>query len=203
MKKILSLVFILVFGLSAVCFASPLTDYAPGQTVIDVNVGSPGVNPSDSAKLDGDFNAGFGITTGLGGNFAMQYKYNNFKTDEPAIGNPALNAQEFNLLYKLASGVSVFAGGSFTNYNDNGNVNGAQFGLVGTTKIGDKTNLYAILATGSKVNSGEVGVGYEVARSTELNVGYRSTKYKGLTLDSGATGEVSVKGMTYGVSFKF
>ncbi|MDR3589399.1 MAG: outer membrane beta-barrel protein [Negativicutes bacterium] len=203
MKKILCLAFILVFGLSAACFASPLTNYAPGQTAVDVTFGSPGLTPSDSSKLDGDFSTGFGITTGLGSNFALQYKYNNFKTDEPSIGNPALKAQEFNLLYKLTGGVSAFVGSSYANYNDNGNVNGMQFGLTGTTKIADKTNLYATLASGSKVYSGEIGVGYEIAKNTELTVGYRSAKYKGLTLDSGATGDVTVKGVTYGLGFKF
>lgn len=170
---------------------------------LDVAFGSTSLTPSGNAKLDGQTSMGIGLTGGLGNNFALQYKNNNFKSDYAVGGNPALKAQEFNLLYKLTDGVSAFAGATYANFAGNSNTSGAQFGLTGTVKVADNTHLYGILATGNNINSYEIGAGYTIAKNTELNISYRDAKYKGLDFGAGNSGDVTAKGLSYGISYKF
>lgn len=193
MKKIVGLTATFALALSTACFASPSMDYNQGATSIDLSVSSASVTPDYGSKLDGSSSLSGAITTGLGGDFALQYKYNNYKTDDPTV-----KSQEFNLLYKLDKGLAVFAGDVRNEMTYTNTVNGLQVGLIGTVPIAERTNAYGIVGTGNKINSYEVGIGYQIAKNTELNVAYRDAKFK--DFDSG---DVTVKGMSYGISYKF
>jgi len=191
-QKVLGFSLIATFALSTVGFANPALDLAKGQTAFDVNYGSPNVsNNQGYPKMDGRGSLGFGITSGLASGFALQYKYNNFKTNAPAAGDPSMIAQELNVLYKLDKSLTAFVGGARFNMK-----NGLQFGVIGTSKIAEKTKVYGVIGLG-KIQSYEIGVGYEIDKSTEFNVGYRNAKYKSNDVD------FTLKGMNTTVSFKF
>ncbi|MBC8016805.1 MAG: outer membrane beta-barrel protein [Sporomusaceae bacterium] len=94
-----------------------------------------------------------------------------------------------------------------------------QVGIIATTKIFDKTNLYGIAAFGKDYRNLEAGVGYEFSKDWELNVNYRSAKYDNLQIANGSytetdgdyvmheslalTSDVKTKGWGVGVSYKF
>ena len=191
-QKVLGLSLIVTIALSTVGFANPTLDLAKGQTAFDVHYGSPSVsNNQGYPRMDGRGSLGFGITTGPANRFALQYKYNNFKTNAPAAGNPSMIAQELNVLYMLDKSLTVFVGGARFNMT-----NGLQFGVIGTSKITEKTKAYSAIGLG-KIQSYEIGVGYEIDKSTEFKVGYRNAKYNSNDVD------FTLKGINTGVTFKF
>lgn len=137
MKK-LALLVILLFAMSGIAMASPLTDYSKGNAALDINyrnnssydatVGADGVG-SVKGEFDGDNNGEWGFTYGIGNNWALQYRQATPKgtlgftgpSEEPQFmlaeaGNDTLNLQaktrveEYNVLYKLDKSISLFTG---------------------------------------------------------------------------------------------
>ena len=83
MKKIV-LVVLLVFAMSSVALASPLTDYSKGNAAVDinyrnnstydVNAGINGIPGKIGESFDGKNNFEWGFTYGIGNNWALQYR---------------------------------------------------------------------------------------------------------------------------------
>lgn len=223
-KTLLASAFILAF--STVAFAAPLTDYSQGKVTADVSV-----RPStDLGNYKDSNNLEYGVTAGLGNNFAIQYK--NSDTDSKKLPFSSnyqgtivtgtmkgeLKAQELNLLYQLNDNVSAFVGLTqakmgLSHHATGGGItvagniagksaNGMQIGFVTTEKLADRLNGYTMLALGNKVYQYELGVSYEVSKDVDFNVFYKSTKYKNLTLQS-AEFDANVKGIGYGLTAKF
>ena len=228
MKKstLLSMVAAMVLTTS-VGFASPQTDFTAGKTSVDVMYRQSDINatgPGFSDSLDKRGNLDFGITTGLGSNFALQY--NGFNAKSKATSLPdgdgssyneqgTLKIQEFNVLYKLDKNVSAFAGlvkvkgeisadGSTMSSSIKNKV---QLGLIGTTKLADKTTAYAQVGFASDYTNWKIGVSQEIAPNLELNVDYRKTSAKKLSFNDGVGGvtdvDVTTKGIGVGVTYKF
>lgn len=173
--------------------ASPLIDYSAGKTSLDITSYAnlhmedhvKSSNYSNTIKFNGrNNNIDWGITTGVGGKWALQYRqFNPDGVDnyEEAIG---MRTQEVNVLYKLDTNLSAFIGWhqSKMSYEFNGipflaeNKDVLQGGIIGTAKIAPKTKLYGIVGIGKNLRNFETGISYEVDKHIELNLVYRHKK---------------------------
>lgn len=208
---------------TSVGFAAPLNDYSAGKTQVDLTWRQNDVN-TKSIMGDADFskkgNMEFGITTGLGNNFALQYNNYNAKSKDtdfvnaggPFTANANLKMQEFNVLYKVDKNLSVYTGiasvkGNFNSTNGNpesDTKNKIQFGVIGSTKLAEKTTAYAQAGLASNLTNWKIGVSQEVAPNVELNLDYGSLQVKKMAFNNGM-GDVDMtsKGFGFGVSYKF
>ncbi|MBP2660131.1 MAG: hypothetical protein H6Q69_3163 [Firmicutes bacterium] len=221
MKKKVLATFAALSVVTSVGFASPLTDYSAGKTAIDLNFRNSDINVTGggvSPDYDKKYNLDWGITTGLGNKFAIQYNGYNAKSKDTtfisSIESTKVKTQEFNVLYQLNKNVSVYAGsikvkgsvtdvGNSTTYtaDDKSKI---QFGLVGSTKIAEKTTAYASLAVASDITNWKIGVSQEIAPNLEFNLDYRNMKVKDVEFVSGGNSyDVKSKGLGYGVTYKF
>lgn len=198
-----------------------------------------------------------GLTIGLGHNLAFQYKnrqgesnllagntgplgtrdwsFTGFSPGIVTVSNISVSvfskvqADEFNLLYKLNPNLSVFAGtvrvkgtvawdgsidyrtgGGFTFTqpvagSDSNSVNGYQVGFVAATQLTDKLTGWATVGLGNKIESWEFGMGYPLAENLDLNLSYSKVKYK--DLNAGLLGfdldSLTASGIGMGVTYKF
>lgn len=236
MKKIAILTMVATTVLTtSIGFASPLNDYSPGKTVIDLNFRNADVDANASSDgnnvLSQTFgkksNIDWGITTGLGNKIALQYNGYDAKSKDAVMYsdgtetnamNFALKTQEFNVLYQLDKNVSVYTGIVKTqgSYNQNDTYDGIttstgsstnrknkiQFGLVGSTKLADKTTAYAQIGVASDFTNWKIGVSQEIAPNLDFNVDYRRIQVKNLD-NSGTNVDITAKGFGFGVSYKF
>ncbi|MBP2651782.1 MAG: hypothetical protein H6Q74_2607 [Firmicutes bacterium] len=205
MKKTLVLVFMLLFVTSAICAASPLPDCSLAEFAIDLNVGAPNVSSSNT-EVDGKSNFGYGVTAGVGLGFAGHYSTDTFKTKSPLNSSSEIKAQELvlvNNLFDLIGNVSIFGGVSQAQVVGSSKHTGAIVGVAGSLPLGFNTKAYGVLTVGNKLSGYEAGLSYELAECTNLNIGYRDTKFKDLTFNDGSKNDATVKGLVGGVSFKF
>ncbi len=208
---------------TSIGFAAPLNDYSTGKTSIDLTWRQSDINAKSSGSddsLDKKGNLDFGITTGLGNNFAIQYNYYNAKSKETNLPDGfggtykqdgSLKTQELNVLYKIDKNLSAYTGIARVKGNVNSDGNGfssdaknkLQFGLVGSTKIADKTTAYASIGVASDYTNWKVGVSQEIAPNLELNVDYRRLQAKKLNFNGVGDADITAKGLGVGVSYKF
>lgn len=223
MKKTASLTIATAMILAAsVGFAAPLTDYSAGKTAIDLTFRNSDVNdkgPGYDVSFDKSNNLDWGITTGLGNHFALQYNGYNANTKDTSIaqfgiiGKGELKTQEFNVVYQLDEHVSAYTGMVKSKWDISDNVSGSsstdsksklQFGLVGSTKIADKTTAYASFAMASDFTNWKIGLAQEIAPNLDLNVDYRRLQVKNLTgNDFTDKVDITAKGLGFGVTYKF
>lgn len=210
MKKVLILIMALLL-VSGVCAASPLTDYSQGKAAIDLEF-YPGHDLTVNGKdFDGkSSNMAGSVTVGIGNDFAVQYRQSDW---EGSAGSKVrnINNQQFNLLYKVNKNVSAFAGFTKTSLSkqaNHGERKGPnqtdwQVGLIGSKPIAKKTTAYALASMGSDIRNWEVGVSYAFAKNTEFNVMYRDFRADSLSNWNGNSVDARVKGLGYGLTFKF
>ena len=220
MKKICILTAGIVLIASNV-FAAPQTDIAQGKTAIDIGA----FNAKDSMTLMGndiDFgnktNINFGVTTGISDKYAVQYKYNSLDsghyTNAVVDTSMKIKTQEFNVLYKLTKNTDAFIGvhkfsGTLYNHNVNmaadfDNKNKMQIGVTTTVPLGEKLNAWGTLSAGDNLISGELGVSHPLNKNTDLNLYYRYTKEKDLTLNGVPYNyDIENNGFGLGVTMKF
>lgn len=213
---------ILVVG-STAAFASPLADYSAGKTAVDLTwhqnaIDAKGDFGNDSFDKKG--NVDFGVTTGLGGNFALQYNNYDAKSKNTSLtdaggafkAKSSLKMQEVNVLYKIDKNVSLYTGiasvkgkidsdgGSYSNSSQNK----LQFGVIGSAPIGSKTTAYAQLGLASNLTNWKVGISQEVAPNVELNIDYQHVQAKKLAFNDGIGNvDMTSKGLGIGLTFKF
>jgi hypothetical protein len=208
---------------TSVGFASPLNDYSAGKTQVDLTWRQSDVK-AEGDSTDGNFNKKgnmeFGITTGLGNNFALQYNNFNGKSKDTDFTNAGgafsaaatLKMQEFNVLYKVDKNLSVYTGiasvkGSFDSTignSESDTKNKVQFGVIGNTKLSDKTTAYAKIGVASGMTNWKVGVSQELAPNLELNLDYGSLKVNKMAFNNGMGDvDMTAKGIGVGVSYKF
>jgi len=220
MKKICILTAGIVL-IAANVFAAPQTDIAQGKTAIDIGA----FNAKDSMTLMGndiDFgnktNINFGVTTGISDKYAVQYKYNSLDsghyTNAVVDTSMKIKTQEFNVLYKLTKNTDAFIGVhkfSGTLYVHTANVSGdfdnknkMQIGVTTTVPLGEKLNAWGTLSAGDNLISGELGVSHPLNKNTDLNLYYRYTKEKDLTLNGVPYNyDIENNGFGLGVTMKF
>ena len=213
---------------ASIGFAAPLTDYSAGKTSIDLTWRNSDTEAGDTS-FDKKYNLDWGITTALGNNFAIQYNGYNAKSkdtlswsddEETGISHLDLKTKEFNILYKLDKNLFAYTGLVSIKAEENANVSytdgspsenesyssktkkKVQFGLIGTTKLSDKTTAYAQVGVAKDFTNWKVGVSQEIAPNLELNVDYRGLKVKKLDVDDEKF-DVTSKGLGFGVTYKF
>ena len=116
------------------------------------------------------------------------------------------------MLYKVDENLSVYTGiasvkGNFNSTNGNpesDTKNKIQFGVIGSTKLAEKTTAYAQVGFASNLTNWKIGVSQEVAPNVELNLDYSSLQVKKMAFNNGM-GDVDMtsKGLGFGVSYKF
>ena len=209
---------------TSIGFAAPLNDYSAGKTSVDVTWRQSSLDATSQGATDSLSKKGsmeFGITTGLGDNFAFQYTNANNKSKDTNLPdgsggtyreNGSLKMQEFNVLYKLDKNVSAYVGmvnlkGTINDTDagtSSGSKNKLQFGVMGSTKLADKTAAYAQIGVASSFNSWKIGIAQEIAPNLELNVDYRRTQAKKMNFDNGLGDvDMTAKGLGVGISYKF
>ncbi|MCE5285236.1 MAG: hypothetical protein LLG02_05220 [Pelosinus sp.] len=219
--------------LTGVASAAPLTDYSAGKTSIDLTWRNTEIsgNSGTERTFDKNGNMDWGITTGLGNNFAIQYRqFNPESKDTTSHSNPSVtttmkgkvDTQEFNVLYKIDKNVAVYTGIMKTKayFNRKDTVYGSdeylwggastsknrwQIGVVGSAKLAEKTTGYASLAAGKDLTSWELGIAQEVAPNVDFNISYREIKANNNSGgDFGSTNiDGTAKGLGFGISYKF
>ena len=215
-KTVLTLALLFVF--SSMAFASPLTDYSKGNFSADLTF-RPNLSVVDRYTGDGNgiedqkgrgSTTDWGVTAGLGNNFALQFaQYNPVGKD--SYGGYGMDTKELNLLYKLNKYTSVFAGyhrSGFVGGEYSKSSNTMQIGLIGQQEISPKTTLYGVAGFGNRLVNCEVGLGYQIADNTEVNFSYRYKKVNGLYENYGVEGstysdDVTARGFGLGVTYKF
>ena len=215
-KKVLVTVAALSLATS-VGFASPLNDFSKGNVAVDISV-----RPSNDLKIgdttfDGKASYEYGVTAGLGNKFAVQYKnYNPLSkdyTDGIDIINGKLDTQEFNVLYKLDKNFTAFTGVNQvqsiirlngTDYAGD-TKNNWQFGVTGQTDLSDKLIGYATVAAGQDTSAYKLGLAYAIDKSLDFDLFYGQNKYNKVKFSNviGSTADYTVKGVGYGVTYKF
>jgi opacity protein-like surface antigen len=211
---------------TSIGFTAPLTDYSVGKTSIDLiwrNSDAELKTSDGTDSLDKKSNLDFGITTGLGNNFAIQYNDYNAKSKDTSLPDGyggtyqehgSLKTQELNVLYKIDKNVSAYTGVVRVKGNVNSDGDGfssntknkVQLGLIGSTKIAEKTTAYAQIGVASDYTNWRIGLSQEIAPNLELDVDYRRLQAKKVTFDVAGTpldADVTVKGLGVGVSYKF
>ena len=227
MKKIL-LVSACLMMLNSVVGAAPLTDYAKGNTAVDINW-FPSMHMTDkySGSQNGKDNAdakratySWGLTTGIDGKWAVQYQQFNPKVDRDTANsfNFGMKTQEFNVLYKVDSNLAAFAGWHQTKYDyastgvtySTEKKNVLQVGLIGVTPIAPKMQLFGVVGFGKDLANYEIGASYDLAKNIDFNLFYRYTKVKNLASTESYSGmpynfddDVTAKGIGYGITYKF
>jgi len=161
-----------------------------------------------------DFNKKYNLdgaaTFGLGNNLAFQYR--TFQPESASTQGAVAKFEnnEYNVLYKLNKGVSAFAGlvtakgtlseGALSISANSKNL--WQVGVIGSTEIAPKTNLWGVAAAGTNWTNYEVGIGYEFTPNLEFNVNYREVQAKNLNF-LGLSGDGKAKGLGFGLTFKY
>jgi len=147
---------------------------------------------------------------------AVQYKYSDSKTKDYNYYFSGYNAKsaevtghEFNVLYQINPNVSAFVGYTrstgkinWSGYSEEQSKSGYHVGVIGQTKIADAVTAWASASAGNRLTSYEIGLGYDVAMNTELNLFYRYLKYKDFDV-LGEDVDATIKGLGAGVTYKF
>lgn len=210
-------------------FAAPLNDYSQGKVAVDVSARPSGDFKVSGSALDGTYdgrtNWEYGLTVGLGNNFAFEYKNFNPKSKDyhydlsgfPSTMNGKLDTQEFNILYKVDNNFTVFTGVNTvkSKYSlfgvdfDGNNKTNWQLGVTGQTPIGKNLTGYATVAAGQDSSSWRIGAAYAIDKNLDFNVFYAQNKYDDVKYDStlasavGRDADYKIKGMGYGLTYKF
>lgn len=220
-KKVLSILAVLSLATS-IGFASPLNDFSQGKVALDVAARPSAdieVSSTDlNGTIDGKNSYDFGLTVGLGNNFAFQYRNFNPKSKDYSIDsetyNGQLKTQEFNVLYQIDKNYTVFAGvnqvKSKYNLGEVGRVTGDtnnnwQVGLTGQAPLGDKFTGYATVAAGKDNNAWKLGLSYAIDKSLDFDLFYAQNKYDNvkLTKEAPDSADYTIKGFGYGLTYKF
>ncbi|MBP2651219.1 MAG: hypothetical protein H6Q74_2044 [Firmicutes bacterium] len=212
--------------ISSIGFAAPMTDFSLGKVQLDAmkypslnmdirgqNGGEYATDSTPSAKNNFDY----GITAGLGSNFALQYKnnkadaYYDYNSDASYC---KMREKELNVLYKVDKSSAVFIGMTrskldlvdnvYGNNYSGTTTKGYQVGLQTTVPISEKINGYAVASVGTKVTSFELGLAYKISNNIDFNMSYLNSKYKDLVNEySTEKADYAAAGVGAGVSYRF
>jgi hypothetical protein len=201
-KKIAAAVLgLLMAGVTAV-YASPVTDFEKGNVTVEFgSTLNSTFNGSGAVTGEADGKSGFkyGVTTGLGDNWAIQFKGGKFKS-EVFTGNsqahPGVSVttfgksthQEFNLIRRISPNVSAVAGWvqnkfSYGQYVEPATISSFHAGFMADQKLNEKATLFAAVLGGKDVLFWEAGISYKIAKDAHFNVSYGEREFKNVDLD--------------------
>jgi len=192
MKRIALILACLIGIFSSPALASPLRDYSLGSFAVDLSLSQIKVaNPTED--WDSNYKGGFGVSAGLGGNWALQIRNNNWSASR-SLGPTTMEIKacvnDLNLLYKMNSTLRVFVGGNKLNvtlrelHYDRTT---PQIGLIAAVKLSPKLTAWGLLSTGADIFSAEAGLGYQLSRDLEVNLFYTYRNYTGLEFTNSHT----------------
>lgn len=190
--------FIVVAGalvLSAVAgdvLAAPLTEYDLGRANFQIGVNTvndmkavfahntlAGVNELKGGEKTRPY---FGATAGIGGNFALQYRYEQMKA-EPGVAVSTYFANEYNLRYGLDKYLSFYFGdyhakfhGSSSNVQLGDRTRSHDYYHGGATVVVPllkKLSAWADLGAGKDIYHYEIGVSYKVSKVANVDLSYK------------------------------
>ncbi len=163
-KLVIIMAAVLLLTVAPVC-ASPLEDLSSGRWAIDLNW--------KPYSFSGGHASEFGVTAGLGGDWALAFRQINFDTGGHTRDYGVHN-REINLIRKLGDGLQLYAGHSRTGGGAGISAkNVVQVGVIAARKLGDRFTLYTILGGGKNVANVEFGLSYRLKPHLELNSTYR------------------------------
>jgi len=203
--------------------AADLGMWRTKASISEVIAGGEGDNFSANWRLYGR------VTYGLGEHWGLQHVHHGMASHEYLTSGLRVEyrgrTNEVNLLYSLKENarVALFVGANrVTNkltFRDLGSLDGshtyAQAGLVATTTLSDKVAAYGLAGFGGHgLFQGELGLAYKVRDNWQANLGYRwfriEDAFDEITLINchpekieKASGDIRVKGMTFGVTYFF
>ncbi len=197
MKRVAILLIVLLWACCNSAFASPLRDYSLGKAAFDISLTDLKIMEMP-AGCDINHNWGIGLTAGLGGKWALQYKFDSRTASRSLMGttlSAKASVNELNLLYKLNESFSVFAGSNHLSVTPDYFMHGrstAQIGLIGTAKLARNLTGWVLLAAGDNNFSAEAGVGYALSKLLEVNLFYANKSFSNLAW--GNSGNVNCVG---------
>ncbi len=182
---------------AASAWASPLKNYDAGRFSVDAGISLPSSIDGDNYKLSKSNSSYFGATVGIGSNTALNYKWNNYKADQART-----RAQQFNLMYKILPGISVYAGylNADTSSAYGRTENSGQVGLQACYDIPLLFTVWGNFGVGRKNSGYEIGLSKPILNNVELNASYYDQKFKD-AFDN--DGDMKAKGVNLGVTVKF
>ncbi len=199
MKKISAvLLAVAVFtmaGASAAC-ASPLQNYNAGRLALDAGLNIPSSLKGGNYKLSKSSSAYLGASVGLGGNTALNYKWENFKGN-----NARTHAQQLNLMYKIIPNLSAYIGyvDADTDAARGGHLKrSGQVGLQAFINFPMLCTLWGNVGYGNKHTAYEIGVAKPLLPNLDLNLSYYDHKFK----DALADGDLRGRGINVGLTIK-
>lgn len=210
MKRIALILVSLMTVCCASAFASPLQDYSLGAFAVDLSLSQLKVT-SNTDDWDSNYNGGFAVTGGLGGNWALQFRNSNWSASR-SLGPTTLDLKacvnDLNLLYKLNKTFRLFVGGNKLNVNFRDlyfDRTAAQIGLIATVKLAPKFTGWGLLSTGADIFSAEAGHGYALSKNLEVNIFYTYRNYTNLEFTNSHTIRTSarVQGVGAGLTATF
>ena len=179
--------------------AAPLKNYDRGHFSVDAGGTIPtNLSFSDYMHPKKATSLYFGGYAGLGGNTALNYRMNQYRTS----GSEKITANQLNLMYKFLPQVAVYAGylNTRTDVNDiSGTSNSGQVGLQARVDIPLLFTVWGQAGIGKKMNSWEIGLTKALFNNIDLNVSYYDSVFKNLSQG----GEAKARGINAGVSVTF
>ena len=179
--------------------ASHLKNYDKGHFAVDAGGTLPfNLHFSDFKNPKKATSYYFGGTAGLGGNTALNYRLNQYRTTGPE----RITVNQLNLMHKVIPQVSAYAGYVNTNTNVNdtsGSVNSGQIGLQARFDIPLLFTVWGQAGIGNKLNSWEIGISKPLLNNFDLNLSYYDNNFRNLTQG----GNARARGINAGVTVKF
>jgi predicted porin len=177
--------------------ASPTTEFEKGS--VSVEIGSTLDSKVSgqgriSAEVTGESGFKAAVTTGLNDHLALQLKHGFFKSEESNILSMTTYAKaepsDLNLIYKVTPNLSFITGYehtkiSYGKFVSDASKSALHFGMTGTHKLNDNYTLFATLLEGKDVSLKEIGVSYQISKSTTFNLSYAERKVENVDLKVG------------------
>lgn len=202
MTKKIMLTAVLAVAVMGAAEAAPLKDYSAGKVALDLGF-SFGAKVNGSSAKEAMNGA---LTVGLGNNWAAQYKYDNYQASRIEEGKLGVQKHELNVLYKINPMFSAYAGWVRGNFEakmdgegDKFSKNTYQVGIQGQVQLAPKLTGWGSAALMGAGYGLEAGLGYEVVKNVDLNLGYKYTRLRHVGDDSTFAG----RGFFAGASYKF
>lgn len=226
-KKIAAAVLGLLMAGVTAAYASPVTDFEKGHVTVEFgSTLNSTFNGSREVTGEADGKSGFkyGVTAGLGDDWAIQFKGGKFKSEvfsaySASLGDSVTTYgksthQEFNLIRRISPNVSAVAGWvqnkfSYGNTVAPATIASIHAGVMADQKLNEKATLFAAVLGGKDVLFWEAGVSYKIAKDAHFNVSYGEREFKNVDLNVPAYSlykkeDYKLKGITclFSVDFK-
>lgn len=165
MKKLVILMAAVLLLTAAPVCASPLQDFSSGRLAVDLNWKPYSFSGGNAGE--------FGVTAGLGGDWAIAYRQISLDTAGYAR-DYRVQSREINLIRRLGDGFQFYVGHSRTGGGAGiAAKNVLQAGVIAARKLGERFTLYTILGGGKNVANVEFGLSYQLNPHLELTSTYR------------------------------